>query len=450
MVELGFITVEEEAANMSEKLAILGGKPAIEIKEPERWRRPVEEEKKLVCQLLDEGFVSGSGTGLPKEFEEDIREYVGCNFCLTVDHGSTALASAYYAVGVGPGDEVITPTAGYIGSYCGALHLGARPVFCDIDPKTLLVDPEDVERKITKRTRAINIIHFHGNVCDMDAFLHIRDKYGIPIVEDAAHALGAEWDGKKIGTIGDIACFSLQGSNPIGKPVAGGEGGFVTTNVRELYERQLIYCHLHRAGVTDELTNPAYKGLDSEVLGLKWRAHPLALALAKVSLNTLEYRIKRSNENREKIFEALREIPGLEPEGSHPKVRRVNLYGGLRIIYHPEALEGLPVERFVEALKAEGVPVKSLGFPYLEHLRKIFREGFDLWGRDRGPLGGEFCGLPPFKPYKEGDFPVAEDVHRRVINIPSYINPAEGFLDQLIGAFRKVVENYKSLLSIVR
>ncbi len=216
----------------SETLAILGGKPAVTIQDPEQWRRPIEEEKKAVCELIDKGFLSGAGSGLPKEFEDEFREFVGAEYCLTVNHGSTALASAYYAVGVGPGDEVITPAAGYICSYEGAIHLGARPVFCDIDPKTLLIDPEDAERKITERTRAINPVHLNGRVCDMDAFMDIGRKYGLAIVEDAAHAHGSEWDGKKVGNIGDIACFSLQGTVPGGKPIAGGEGGIVTTNNR--------------------------------------------------------------------------------------------------------------------------------------------------------------------------------------------------------------------------
>ena len=146
------------------KLAILGGEPAVTIKNPEQWRREVEEEKKLVCDLIDKGAISGSGTGISKEFEDEFREFIGAKYCLTVSHGSTALASAFYAVGVGPGDEFITPAIGYIGSYEGALHLGARPVFCEIDPKTLLIDPRDAERKITPRTRAINIIHMNGRV----------------------------------------------------------------------------------------------------------------------------------------------------------------------------------------------------------------------------------------------------------------------------------------------
>lgn len=433
---------------MTDKLAIVGGKPAVTIKDPEQWRRPIEEEMALIRCLLEDGFLSGSGRGFPKEFEEELQEYIGAEYCLTTDHGSTALASAFYAVGVGPGDEIIVPTVGYLGSYAGALHLGARPVFCEIDPKTLLIDPEDAERRITERTRAIVPIHYRGNPCDMDALMDIGRRRGVAIVEDAAHAHGAAWDAKKIGNVGDITCFSLQGSHPQGKPIAGGEGGVVTTNNRELYERQLIYCHLHRAGIREELTNPAYRMLETEVLGLKWRAHPLALAIAKVSLDSLDYRIERSAECREKVFTALRKLPGLEPAHSYPKAKRVQLYGGLMIIYHPEELGGLPTERFVEALRAEGAPVRARGpgFDHLQHLKPLHRRGFDLWGHDRGPLGGEFMGLPPYKVHKEGDFPISEDLNKRVFNIPSYVEPQEGFLEQFIGAFEKVTLNYECLL----
>ena len=430
---------------MSEKLALFGGKPAVSVETLERWRPPVEEMKRAVCELIERGFLSGSGEGPPKEFEEEFRQYVGAKYCLSVDHGSTALASAFYAVKVGPGDEVITPTLGYIGTYCGALHMGARPVFCDIDPETLLIDPEDVERRITKRTRAIAPVHLFGNVCDMDALMDIGKRYGIAIVEDAAHAHGAEWDGKKIGNVSDLACFSLQGSPPYGKPVCGGEGGVVTTNVREFYERMLAYCHLHRAGVTDELTLPEYRGLDSEVLGLKWRAHPLALAIARVMLKSLDYRNERRAEFRRRLFEALEGLPGIRPVKSYPKAKPGGFYGGHPLVYNPEELDGLPPERFVEALKAEGVPV-SLYARKLEHQRTIFRRGFDLWGHGRGPLGGEFLGLPPFEGYKDGDFPGAESVAGRILLIKPLIEPPDELADQIVRAFEKVVAHHKELL----
>lgn len=424
-----------------EQLALHGGEPTVQVDDPEQWTREIEKEKNVINDLLDAGAISGSGAGLPAEFEDRFAEQVGAEFCLSVNHGSAALASAFYAVGVGPGDEVITPTAGYLGSYEGALHLGARPVFCEVDPNTLLADAEDVEDRITDRTKAINVIHWNGRVCDMDAFRELGEKYDLPIIEDAAHAHGSHWGDEMVGAIGDITCFSLQGVTPHGKPVCGGEGGIVTTDNREYYERQIAYCHLHRGGMSDELTMEPYASLDREVLGRKWRAHPIAMALANVSLDSLEYRNRKHVEYRNEMHEALADVPGLKPVETYDKSESGGFYGGLRVIYQPEELDGLPVERFVEAAKAEGVSISGPGFDYLEHRRTLFTDGFDLWGEDRGPLGGEFCGLPEFEPYEEGDFPVTEELNERVLSLSCYIEPVDGYLEQQIAALKKVVEN---------
>lgn len=133
----------------------------------------------------------GEGFGVPEQFEEEFRQFIGCKYVAALNHGSSALAAAFYAAGVGPGDEVIVPAAGYLGSYCGAIWLGATPVFCEPDPRTLLADPKDIERRITKRTRAICPIHWTGLVCDMDSLLEICSKHNIILIEDAAHAHGA-------------------------------------------------------------------------------------------------------------------------------------------------------------------------------------------------------------------------------------------------------------------
>ncbi|RLF05901.1 MAG: hypothetical protein DRJ64_05060 [Thermoprotei archaeon] len=438
---------------MASDLAILGGQKTVTVSVSERWKRPIEKEKELIYELLEKGEITGEGAGISKIFEDEFKEYIGCDYCLVVSHGHLALASAYYAAGVGPGDEIITPSAGYIGSYAGALHMGARPVFSEIDPHTLLMDPEDVEKRITYRTRAINPVHMNGNVCDMDSFIDMGRRHGIPIVEDAAHAAGCEWGGKKIGNVGDIAAFSLQGVNPGGKPVAGGEGGVVCTNDRRLYERALIYCHLHRKNIVNELTLPEYRGLDAEVLGLKFRAHPLALAVALVSLRTLPYRMERAIENREKLFNGLRKIEGIEPVKSYPKARWHGLYRGWPIIIHPNELDGISPVVFQKALRAEGVPIKGHGWAsgHLgEHLRNIFTRGFDLWGHGRGPLDPihGFMGLPPFKPYKLGDYPITEDLAKRVFILRPYIDPDPKLIDQIIEAFKKVVENRKELLKV--
>lgn len=422
---------------IEEPLAIDGGDPAVTIDEPEGWERPIDREKALVTDLLEEGAISGAGRGLPREFEREFREYTGAEYCVTVNHGSTALESAFYSVGVGPGDEVITPTIGYIGAYAGALHLGARPVFCEIDPETLLPDPDDVEARITDRTAAIAVTHWNGRVCDMDALREIGERYDVPIVEDAAHAHASRWRGEHIGSVGDIACYSLQGVVPHGKPLAGGEGGILTTNVREYYERHLSYCHLHRSGVNDELTREPYDCLDYELLGQKYRAHPLSLAIASVGLESLEYRSERRLAYRDALFERLEDVPGVRPVWPYEHSETDGLYGGLKVVVQPSELDASPAE-FVAALEAEGAPVRGPGFSYVEHLRTIFREGYDLWGRGRSPIQGEFCGLPPYEAYEEGDFPVSEDLHERVVTVGSYIEPEAGFVDQLADAFEKV------------
>ena len=355
---------------MGAKLAILGGPPAVTADTSEQWQRPVEEEKEAVCQLIDEGYLSGAGDGLPKQFEDRFREFIGCKYVLTTSHGHTALASAFFAAGLGPGDEFIHPVAGYIGSYAGALHVGAAPIFCEMDPKTLLADPADIERRITPRTRAICPIHTCGRVCDMDALLAVCEQHGTVLVEDAAHAHGSQWGGVKIGNLGHIACFSMQGGTPGGKPVGAGEAGIVATNDQELYERALIHCHLHRGGALGELTNPVYAQLDSELLGWKWRAHPLALAIARVSLKTLPYRIEHYTANREALLEKMSGIPGIELAHNYPKSKGTELYGGLRFLYDPDALGGLSAKRFCEALAAEGAPVSDSGLGHIEHLRR--------------------------------------------------------------------------------
>lgn len=427
---------------MSQQLAIIGGPKSVTADTSEQWKRPVEKEKEAVCQLIDEGFLSGSGAGLPKQFEEEFREFIGCKYVLTTSHGHTALASAYFAAGLGAGDEFIHPTMGYIGSYCGALHMGATPVFCEVDPDTLLADPEDIEKRITPKTRVINPIHWAGRVCDLDSLLAICEKHNLVLVEDAAHAHGSEWGGVKIGNIGHIAGFSLQGVVPGGKPVSAGEGGIVATNDTELYERALIYCHLHRAGALDELRNPVYKQLEPQLLGWKWRAYPLALAIARVSLHTLPYRIEHFIATRDELKEKMKDLPGVRFARDYPKAKGAELYGGLSLIYEPEALGGLPAEKFAEAVRAEGVPLSYPARRQPEHLRSIYtRDLPGVWGKGHpGPAN------IPLPRYKEGDYPVSEELVTRIMGLAGWIEPAPGLIDQIALAFRKVVDNYKSLL----
>ncbi len=383
---------------------------------------------------------------MPRDFEAEFREFVGCEYVIATSHGHTAIAGAFFAAGVGRGDEFIHPDIGYTGSYVGALHMGATPVFCEVDPNTLLADPKDIEKRITNKTRAINPIHHAGRVCDMDALLELCRRHNIMLVEDAAHAHGSEWGGRRIGNVGHVACFSLQGVLPSGKPVAAGEGGILATNDREIYERALVYTQLHRTGVTDELTNPVYAKLEPQLLGWKWRPHPLALAIARVSLRTLPWRIQRFAENRDALVDRLRGVPGIRPVATYPKAKGSELYGGLTFLYDPDALGGLPVTTFSEALAAEGVPNRAWGFHKPEHLRSIYTEDLPgLWGRNHvGPAD------VPLPRYREGDYPVTEGLQSRVLRLKGWIETTDQAISQTADAFKKVVEHHKELLETAR
>ena len=427
---------------MTTELAVLGGTPAVTADASEQWKRPVEEEKAAVCKLIDEGVLSGAGSGMPKQFDEEFKEFIGCKYVLATSHGHTAIASGFFAAGLGAGDEFIHPAAGYLGGYAGALHMGATPVFCEVDPKTLLADPADIEKRITSKTRVIAPIHSCGRVCDMDSLLAICEKHNLILVEDAAHAHGSEWDGVKIGNLGHIACFSLQGVIPGGKPVAAGEGGIVATNDRELYERCLIYCHLHRSGALDELTNPVYKQLEHQLLGWKFRAHPLALAIARVSLKTLPYRLEHYAANRDELVDKIKGLPGIELAHNYPKAKGTELYGGLRFLYDAETFGGLRATRFCEALNAEGVPINACGPGHIEHLRAIYTKDLPgLWGKGHpGPAN------IPLPRYQEGDFPITESLRGKILCMSGWVEAAEGAIDQVALAVRKVVDQHKALL----
>lgn len=382
----------------------------------EQWVRPRAAEKELIGQLIDCDELVTAGTGIAKHFEEKFGAYIGSRYTLAFSHGTAALAAAYYAIGVGPGDEVITPALGYIASYAGALHMGARPVFCDIDPHTLLIDPHEVEKKITSRTKAINIIHLNGRVCDLEALLKISQEYDIPLIEDASHAHGAEWAGKKIGNNNHITCFSLNGVNPNGKPVSGGEGGIATTNNFHYYQGMLAYCHLHRHHILEELKESPYQELDEEVLGLKWRPHALGMGIALISLQSLDERNAKRSVSYQETKNSLNAFNFLTFPKAHEKAKWAGFHGNFKLIYEGK----LPAEEFVRSLRAEGIPISGPHAGYLEHRRSLFAKGFDLWGRDRGPLKGSWEGLDPYQPTKE--FPHADAMERKVLTLPAFID----------------------------
>ena len=425
-------------ADQTTGLAINGGPKAVTVEPRENWPVPTEEIESAVVDLIRRGSYSGDWEKTYFPFEKECAEYFDVEYCVAQNNGTSTLHSAYYAAGVGPGDEVIHPAFTWICSIAPVFHLGARPVFCEIDPETLVMDPADVEKRITPKTRAITVVHLHGNVCDMDALMEIARKHDIFVIEDCSHSHGAEWDGKKIGAVGHIGCFSMQGEFPSGKPLPAGEGGFITTNDQNLIDRVLLYCHLNRPGVSSQISNPAYSKLGDTVLGLKFRAHPFALAVARIFLKSLDYRNGQRAAYRERIYDALADIPGLDPVKTHPKSKPAGFYGGMYMIYRPDELGYLPVTEFVDILKAEGVDTHHRGYG-VTHLLPLFADGFDMYeGRDfPGPLKDGYTG------YKPGSLPATEDVIlNRLVGMPTFIQETYGYSDQVITALEKVTSHF--------
>lgn len=217
---------------MPDRLAIDGGTPAVTRPMP-TWPVHDHRERDNLLAVLESGRW-GSITGDRTErFAEAFARFQGARHAVCTTSGSTALEAALEALGVGPGDEVITSTWTFIATAGAILTLGARPVFVDIDPATNTIAPDRIEAAIASKTKAILPVHIGGLPADMDGVVSVADRAGLPVLEDACQAWGASWHGRAVGTIGNLGCFSFQES----KNISGGEGGMIVTNDRELFDR---------------------------------------------------------------------------------------------------------------------------------------------------------------------------------------------------------------------
>ena len=194
-----------------------------------------QDDIQAVVDVLQSDFLT---TG-PKiaEFEQTVADYVGAKYAVAISNGTSALHAACFAAGIGPGDEVITTPLTFAASANCVLYCGGTPVFADVDPKTYNIDPEDIRRKITDRTKAIIAVHLAGQPCDMDAIHSIAREHGLIVIEDGAHALGSVYKGKKVGSLSDMTTFSFH---PV-KPITTGEGGMIVTDNEEFYKKMALF-----------------------------------------------------------------------------------------------------------------------------------------------------------------------------------------------------------------
>ena len=441
--------------------AVLGGTPVFETPSDapypilDKWQQITEEEAQIVYEMTLRNELSGASPTV-QEFERTWRERHQTRFALSLTNGTAALHSAMFGVGVGPGDEVICPTYTWMGSITPALALMATPVFCEVDPKTLLIDVADVQKRITSRTKAIVAVHLWGNVCDMDTLMALSADTGIAVIEDCSHAHGASYKGTPCGSIGQVGAWSLQGN----KPVSGGEGGMLATNDAAVFERSCLLGQVNRSpnaiseGEKEELR---YAHLPPMGLGVKFRAHPLAIGIASVQLKKLDELNASRRAYIQEISDGLRDIPGVSPVDTYENTESAGFFG-FPIRYQEEEMSGLPAPVFAEALRKEGVlannnpypllvgngvplfsdslPTNSNPYPLL-HTLPLFTHGLDIYTNNRGPLCTVNTG-GAFETYAAGDLPVTEKACSQLIFLPLLTKPVTGAASGILSAIRKV------------
>lgn len=297
-------------------LAIHGGNPAVPAGAHVRWPVLGDEERRALLGVLDRGVLSGQLAPEVRGLEREFAAFVGSRHCLATNSGTAALHLALIGAGVKPGDEVIVPALTFVATAMAVLHQGAVPVFVDVEPQTLGLDPARLEAAITPRTRAVVPVHLHGVPCELQAVADIAARHGLVVVEDSAQAIGARYRGRAAGTLGQSGCFSLQSS----KSVACGEGGLLVTDDEAVYRRA------HSARMFGEDSRPedeagydlthaldGNRAYDSAAVGWNYRTTELAAAVARVQLRRLPEWNARALENAGLLTRRLRELPGVTP-----------------------------------------------------------------------------------------------------------------------------------------
>jgi perosamine synthetase len=319
----------------------------------------------------DASYLSSiAGSGPVEEFEEAFAKATGGKYALALSSCTAALHTALMAIGIGPGDEVIVSPYTWGQSVAPVLFTGATAVFADIDSKTLTLDPGSVEDRISSKTKAIIPVHIFGNPADMDALNQIAERHHLAVISDAAQAFGALSKGRKIGSLGDAACYSI---GP-GKAVFGGEGGVLVTSDRSLYEKAVALSQ-HPLRTFREVTFSDFACMDE--LSWNYRIHPLAAVMALADLEVAPQRIAECRQALNSAYKAIEHIPGLEAIRSYPG----DLSSAYRIplTFDSQKAGGISREEFIHSLQERGLLVEAgpIRVPIL--LRQTFQNG------DSGP-----------------------------------------------------------------
>ena len=395
-----------------EKLAIKGGYPVRsgKIYYGRQWID--DDDVQAVAGVLRGDFITCG----PKveEMERSLEAYTGAKYAVAVCNGTAALHCACIAAGIGPGDEVITTPLTFAASANCALYCGATPVFADIDPETYNIDPDSIRAHITSKTKAIIAVDFTGQAVKHKEIREICEEFHLVFIEDAAHAIATKYDGKQVGSLADMTCFSFH---PV-KTITGGEGGAVTTNNEEYYKK-LVLAHAH--GITHDeamMEEAPHEGpwyYEQVNLGYNYRITDFQAALIVSQMKKLNMFAERRKEIVKKYNEAFLNIPELIVQKEIPESDTCRHLYIIRL-----ALDKLTCTRreFFDAMSAENVQcqvhyVPVYWFPYYRHLG-----------------------------YQKGLCPKAEDVYQEIMSIPLYPKMTDQDVEDVIHAVKKVIYCY--------
>ncbi len=305
------------------------------------WPQYDEREREALSRALEQGQWWRMGGGEVDAFEREFGEYHGAEHALAVTNGTHALELALQVLGVGPGDEVVVPAFTFISSSQAAQRLGAVAVPVDVDAETYCLDVAATEAAIGPRTRAIMPVHMAGHFADMDALTKLSADSGVPLVQDAAHAHGARWNGRRVGEFGTVAAFSFQN----GKLMTAGEGGAVTFPDRDSYEEAFLR---HSCG--RPRGDRSYRHQTS---GSNFRLNEFSAAVLRAQLSRLDEQIETRERRAPLLARLLAEIPGVVPQGRDERADRVPHY--MAMFRVPE-LAGERRDALVDRLVERGVP----------------------------------------------------------------------------------------------
>ena len=334
-------------------LAINGGSPVRNIKTNPWPKWPIwdREEKRAIIEVLNSGIWSYNGSA-EKQFNMAWCKYIRSNYSILVANGTTALVLALEALNIGYGDEVIVPGLTWQATAASVIDVNAVPILVDVEPDTWCISPSAVEAAITERTRAIIPVHLYGSIADMDSIMSLATKKGIHVIEDASHQHGTLWNNKRIGTIGNIGCFSLQ----LSKILTGGEGGIIITDDKDLWLRLDSLRNCGRVPVDKSLelekSHGFYIAEGNLIQSGNYRITEFQAAVLLQGLKRLPEQNKIRDKNALYLNEKLKYFNGLSPPKRDHRVSE-QAYFSYAFRYQAEEFGGLPIKLFRAALQAE-------------------------------------------------------------------------------------------------